>query len=247
MSRRFDEFLYSSRNIGGCLLALVGLGLHFSGLIPGLQWLPITAGLYLIAVLLVPGEKTVGLNLDQASNLADVRKALDQLLSSIKGAVPPDIYARVASIQASILVTLGNGNGSGSGATNSMVSDPSVYLIRQTALSYLPEALNGYLALPSMYRDRSLAGRKSAHDTLLDQLNLMDQKMHEVAEAMVAHDTDRLEAHGRFLAEKFGGSSLDLGSRPALASGPAAGSGASGFANPDPGADDAPTARPSRR
>jgi hypothetical protein len=95
-----------------------------------------------------------------------------------------------------------------------------------------------------MYRDRSLAGRKSAHDTLLDQLNLMDQKMHEVADAMVAHDTDRLEAHGRFLAEKFGGSSLDLGPRPALASGPVAGSGAGGSPTPEPSADDASRARP---
>ena len=220
MSRRFEQFLYSWRNIAGCGLALVGLALHFTGVVPGLQWLPITAALYLIGVLLVPGEKTVGLDLDQTANLADVRHALDQLLASIQGRVPADIYARVASIQASILVTLGsgggNGNGAGSGAgngggvANSMIADPNVYLIRQTALSYLPEALNGYLALPGMYRDRSLAGRKSAHDTLLDQLNLMDQKMHEVADAMVAHDTDRLEAHGRFLAEKFGGSSLDI-------------------------------------
>ncbi len=226
MSRRVAEYLYSWKNIAGCVLALVGLGLHFSGLIDGLQWLPITVGMYLIGALLVPGEKTVGLNLDQAASLSDVRKALDNLLSSIQGRVPADIYARVASIQASILVTLGAGNGTASGpangiaaggvggtgsnSANSMVSDPNVYLIRQTALSYLPEALNGYLALPSMYRDRSLAGRKSAHDTLLDQLDLMDEKMHEVAEAMVAHDTDRLEAHGRFLAEKFGGSSLDI-------------------------------------
>lgn len=216
MSRRLARFLYSWRNIAGCLLALVGLALHFSGLIAGLEWLPITIGLYLIGVLLVPGEKTVGLDIDQAASLADVKRALDQLLASINGRVPPDIYAKVASIQASILVTLGNGNsngGNGNGgnpASSSMVTDPNVYLIRQTALSYLPEALNGYLALPGMYRDRSLAGRKSAHDTLLDQLNLMDQKMHEVADAIVAHDTDRLEAHGRFLAEKFGGSSLDI-------------------------------------
>jgi hypothetical protein len=249
VSRRIAEYLYSWKNIAGCVLALVGLGLHFSGLIDGLQWLPITVGLYLIGALLVPGEKQVGLDLDQAASPSDVRKALDNLLSSIQGRVPADIYARVASIQSSILVTLGNGNGGGANAAaNSMVSDPNVYLIRQTALSYLPEALNGYLALPSMYRDRSLAGHKSAHDTLLDQLNLMDQKMHEVADAMVAHDTDRLEAHGRFLAEKFGGSSLDLGSRPALASGSASGSasGVVGSANPDPAADEEPTTKPAR-
>jgi hypothetical protein len=211
VSRRLRTFLYSWRNIAGCALALGGLALHFTGLIAGLEWLPITAGLYLIAVLLVPGERSLDLKLDGTANLDDIRKAIDQLLNSIKGRVPADIYARVASIRGSMLVTLGSAvNGSGGGASASMVADPNVYLIRQTALSYLPEALSAYMALPGLYRDRSVGGRKSAHDTLLDQLNLMDEKMREVAEAIVAHDTDRLEAHGRFLAEKFGGSTLDL-------------------------------------
>jgi hypothetical protein len=222
MGRRIETFLYSRRNIVGCLLALGGLALHFIGLIPGLIWLPLMVGLYLIGVLLVPGEQSLNLRIDAAADASGVREALDALMKSIQGKVPDDIYAKVSSIRDSILVTLGNGNGGGAGA--SMVSDPNVYLIRQTAMSYLPEALNAYLALPKLYANRSLGGRKSAHDTLLDQLNLMNQKMTEVAEAMVAHDTDRLEAHGRFLAEKFGGSSLDIAggvAAPAAAESPA--------------------------
>ena len=213
MSRRFEVYLYSRRNIVGCVLALGGLVLHFSGLIPGIAWLPITAGLYFIGVLLTPGEGGLGLRLDAAQDASGVRTALDQLMGSIKGRVPDDIYARVSAIRDSILVTLGNGAGAGP----SMVADPNVYLIRQTAMSYLPDALNAYLALPRLYANRNLGGRKSPHDTLLDQLNLMNQKMSEVADAMVAHDADRLEAHGRFLAEKFGGSTLDLGSGAARA------------------------------
>jgi hypothetical protein len=224
LGRRIETFLYSRRNIVGCLLALGGLLLHFSGVIAGLGWLPIMLGLYLIGVLLVPGEQSLNLKLDAAADASGVRDALDTLMKSIQGKVPDDIYAKVASIRDSILVTLGNGSSAGA----SMVADPNVYLIRQTAMSYLPEALNAYLALPRLYANRSLGGRKSAHDTLLDQLNLMNQKMTEVAEAIVAHDTDRLEAHGRFLAEKFGGSSLDIAGTGAATGADAAGAATAG-------------------
>jgi hypothetical protein len=238
LGRRLEAFLYSRRNIVGCLLALGGLALHFSGLVPGLIWLPIMVGLYLIGLLLVPGEQSLNLRLDAAADASGVHEALDTLMKSIQGKVPADIYAKVASIRDSILVTLGNGSGNGGGAGASMVADPNVYLIRQTAMSYLPEALNAYLALPRLYANRSLGGRKSAHDTLLDQLNLMNQKMTEVAEAMVAHDADRLEAHGRFLAEKFGGSSLDIAGAGAAQ---VPGSAAAGSATTPAAATPAPT------
>jgi hypothetical protein len=213
---RLQAYLYSRKNIAGCLLALGGLALHFTGLIVGLEWLPITAGLYLIGALLMPGERALDLRLDASAAADDkaIREALDRLVKSIQGRVPADILLRVEHIRDSILVTLGNddgngGNGNG-GNGNRTAVDHNVYMIRQTALSYLPEALNAFLALPRMYANRSLGGRRSPHDSLLAQLDLMDQKMSEVAEAVVAHDADRLEAHGRFLAEKFGGSTFDL-------------------------------------
>ena len=45
---------------------------------------------------------------------------------------------------------------------------------------------------------------------LLDQLDLMDRKMREVADDIARHDSDKLLANGRFLAERFGVSSLQL-------------------------------------
>ena len=229
MGRSFEAFLYSRRNIVGCLLALVGPALFFTGIVTSIVWLPMTAALYLIGVLLVPGERGLGLVLDATGNTAEVRDGLDRLLKSIQARVPGDIYARVTSIRDSILVTLGT-NGSGADA-GSAIADPNLYLIRQTALSYLPEALNNYLALPQLYATRSIGGRPSAHDLLLGQLNLMDRKMQEAAEAFVQHDTDKLEAHGRFLAEKFAPSSLQIDESQPLQVG--SGSGASS-ASADP-------------
>ena len=240
---KLEPYLYSRKNIAGCLLALGGLALHFSGLIVGIQWLPITVGLYLIGALLVPGERSLDLRLDATADDKTIRSALDQLVKSIQGRVPDDILLRVTHIRDSILVTLGNGNGAAVGSAGRPTVDPNVYLIRQTALSYLPEALNAYMALPRMYANRSLGGRKSAHDTLLDQLNLMDQKMAEVAEAIVAHDAERLEAHGRFIAEKFGGSTLDIGAAAAVPAPVAAPVAASVSAQPSPKAAEAAAER----
>jgi hypothetical protein len=204
--RRAESFLYSRRNIAGSLLALGGLGLHFVGLVGGLVWLPITAGLYLIGVLLVPGERDLELRLGAAQDASEVRDGLAHLLRQLRGKVADDLYEKVVRIQSSILATLETEGAAGDGA------DPNVYLIRQTALAYLPDAFATYLRMPRfMAERRAIAGGRTPHDVLLEQLDLMDRRLAEVADDMARHDSDRLLANGRFLAEKFSTSSLDLG------------------------------------
>ena len=204
--RRVESYLYSRRNIAGSLLALAGLGLHFIGLVGGLAWLPITAGLYLIGVLLVPGERDLELRLGAAEDTSEVRDGLAHLLRQLRGKVADDLYAKVVRIQSSILATLEIEGAAGDG------TDPNVYLIRQTALTYLPDAFATYLKMPRIMAERrAIAGGRTPHDVLLDQLDLMDRRLAEVADDIARHDSDRLLANGRFLAEKFSTSSLDLG------------------------------------
>jgi hypothetical protein len=205
---RIGGFLRSRHNLAGFVLAGGGvLAAGGAGLVAGLGLLPLAAGLYVAGALIVPRKRR---ELDpypeDETDAAGVRRALDQLVRSLAGRVPADIFEKVSSIRASIVVTLDRSD-------DASIADPNVFLIRQTALSYLPEALNEYLSLPRAYANRSLMGKKSPHDVLVDQLNLMDDKMREVAEAIVAGDAERLESHGRFLADKFGGSSLDLQAR----------------------------------
>lgn len=204
MGRRIRDFLYSRRNIVGSLLAIGGLALHFVGLVGGL-WLPIVIGLYAIGVLLVPAEQALSLRLDASQDSTEIKAGMDRLLRQVRGKVAADIYARVASIRDSILLTI---PADGSGMDG---ADPSVHLIRQTALDYLPAALESYLALPASYADRQIvAGGSTPHAVLLQQLDLMDRKMREVADDIIRNDSEKLVAHGRFLAERFGTSSLDL-------------------------------------
>lgn len=208
---RLAAFLYSRRNIAGSLLALGGLALFFAGLLSGPLWAPVVVGLYAIGYLLVPAEKPVDLNLDAGADAADVRARLDRLMVNLRGRVAEDIYVRVANISASIEATLA------AAPTDLGTADPNVFLIRQTALDYLPAALSAYLALPRSFAEGSVAaGGLTPHDELRDQLRLMSDKMQEVADDLARHDTDRLLANGRFLAEKFGTSSLDVAAAPAV-------------------------------
>jgi hypothetical protein len=203
--RGLEAYLYSRRNIVGSLLALGGLGLYFAGLIGGLAWIPIVAGLYAIGVLLVPGEKGLEMRLGAAQDAAQVKEGLERLLRGIRGKVADDLYEKVVSIQGSILATLEVEGTAGD------TIDPNVYLIRQTALSYLPEAFSTYLRLPRLMAERRrVADGRTPHDVLLEQLDLMDRRLADVADDMARHDSDRLLANGRFLAEKFGTSSLEI-------------------------------------
>jgi hypothetical protein len=203
--RGLEAYLYSRRNIVGSLLALGGLALHFVGLIGGIAWIPIVAGLYAIGVLLVPGEKGLELRLGAAQDAAEIREGLERLLRSLRGRVADDLYEKVVSIQGSILATLEVEGTAGDDV------DPNVYLIRQTALSYLPDAFSTYLRLPRVMAERRrVADGRTPHDVLLDQLDLMDRRLADVADDMARHDSDRLLANGRFLAEKFGTSSLAI-------------------------------------
>jgi hypothetical protein len=202
---RFETYLYSRRNIVGSALALLGVGLNVIGLLGGgLAWLPITAGLYGIGYLLTPGERDLDIRLGAAQDEAEVRDGLNRLVRSLRGKVADDLYGKLLSIQDSILRTL-DAEGSDSAA------DPNVYLIRQTALSYLPEAFATYLKMPRAVAERrAIAAGRTPHDVLLDQLDLMDRRLVDVADDIARHDSDKLLANGRFLAEKFGTSGLQI-------------------------------------
>jgi hypothetical protein len=194
----------------GSALAIGGLGLFFLGITGGVLWLPIVGALYAIGYLLVPGEPDLDLRLSSYQDAAQVRAGLDRLLGSVQGRIADDLYMRVEHIRDAILLMLPAANAA------SDASDPDIYLIRQTALSYLPEALASYLAVPRLYAERgALAGGRTPHDVLLEQLDLMDSKMQEVAEDVMKHDSERLLANGRFLAERFAPSALNLPVQPA--------------------------------
>ena len=185
-------------------LGLVGLTLYAVGILGTPVWIGVTAGLYAIGYLLAPVAARVDVRHEAATDPTDIRDRLNSLMHGIRGKVADDLYAKAWSIRESIFRTLEverEGN----------EADPNVYLIRQTALSYLPEAFATYLRLPRVVAERrSIANGRTPHDVLLEQLDLMDGRLEKVADDIARSDSDALMANGRFLAEKFGSSAFQL-------------------------------------
>jgi hypothetical protein len=200
------KYLYSTKNIVGSLLALVGLALFFTGVVRAL-WPVIVVGLYLIEVLVTPGTATIDLR--SGFDPDDIRKALDHEVHVVSGRVPAEVFAKVQSIQQIILGILPRSGALPPGS-------PELFVVERTATDYLPTALESYLNLPRAYATlHPVQDGKTPKQVLMDQLTLLESKMSEVAEDVHRNDTDRLLANGRFLEERFGRSALSLDSPPA--------------------------------
>jgi hypothetical protein len=201
---RVLRFLVSRRSLVGFAAAGVGLALHLVGLLTGPLWLTIVVAMYVVGAVVVPKERGPQVQLDAAAETAAIRDGLDELLHQVRFKIAADLLAHVESIRKLVLAMLEHW-------PDRRAGDPTLFLIRQTALDYLPSALSAYIALPRIYAERrkSVDGR-TPHDVLLEQLELMDSRMHEAYDALLAHDSERVLEEGRFLADRFGRSSLRL-------------------------------------
>ncbi|GAC1613661.1 MAG: hypothetical protein NVS9B1_22440 [Candidatus Dormibacteraceae bacterium] len=200
-SRPWVVYLYSRRNIVGCLLAMLGLTLFFLGLI-GAVWPAIVLGLYLIGALVTPADRKWDLLGGAAPS--DLAGQLSHQVAAIRGKVPDDVYKKVVSIQQTIMGILPKIDRLGAGS-------PDAFVVQKTVTDYLPSTLQAYLNLPGAYATlHRLSDGRTAAQVLLDQLTLLDRKLDEVADAVNKNDADALLANGRFLADRFGGSALTL-------------------------------------
>lgn len=205
LGQRILRFLTSRKNIGASLLALGGAALFVLGMTAG--WVGIAAipVLYALGYLLIRPEQGLKLTFFDARDAQQIRQGLNDLTYSLRFRVSDDVLAAVEDASRSIQLTMPV-----EGATGLSAIDPTVMLIRQTALHYLPQALEAYLALPRIYAERiPVQDGKTAKDVLIEQLRLIDQKMRETSQAMFQNDADRLLANARFLQDRFARSAFD--------------------------------------
>jgi len=192
---RLERYLYSNKNIAGCVGALCGLGLYLSGVV-GALWPVVTVGLYGVGALVTPPPK--GIDLRSGLRSADLGKAMDEQLARIAGKVPPEVFSAVQAIQASIKDVLPRRDLLPPGSRDA-------YAVEQTVLDYLPTALESYLRLPRAYANRVIGtDGRTAKQVLLDQLATLQREMEAVVATLARTDTDRLLAHERFLDDRFG-------------------------------------------
>ena len=199
---RVARWAYSTKNIVGVGLAAVGPIIGLAGVVNPLVGLALSPALYVVGALAAPGRKRV--DLAAGIDPADVRRSLGEVQRRIKGRVPQEVADRVQHIASTITECMPRASSLGDGSTQA-------FGLARTATDYLPTALQAYLDLPRAYADRKIVSDgKTSLGLLIDQLDLLAEKMDEVADAVHRSDTDKLVANGRFLAEKFGKSGLDL-------------------------------------
>jgi hypothetical protein len=143
--------------------------------------------------------------------------AIDQIPAQIDGKVPSVIASRTDRVVRTLRDTIPRLDQLGAGNRH-------VHSVKASVTSYLPEILNGYLRLPRSYADtRPVEGNKTTLMNVVEQLELLSARLDDIFEAACREDAEAVIAHGEFLADKFGRSSLDLGSGPVPGSGGAAG------------------------
>jgi hypothetical protein len=200
MGDRTARWFYGLPNLVGIALALVGLGLYIGGVISG--WLVplIVVGLYLIGAVLTPrpkglaGLSTLGGDLDPDQ----LKDALAKLVSESQGRLPDELQAKVVEIQATILDLLPK-------LPASTIDRQDLFALERTVSDYLPQTLDNYLTLPRAYaHSHVVSDGKTAEQLLGEQLDLIAEKMKEIADAIARDDVGKLLAQGRFLEERFG-------------------------------------------
>lgn len=189
-------FLYSARNLAGCCLALVGLGLFFLGIIRD-WWLPITCGLYAAGWLAAPADDALEFRVRNEVTQANLTGSLDELLELAEGRLPREAMSRLEHIR-SVIQDLAPRICSGAMATDHAVA------LTNAVTKDLPETIGNYLRLPQAFAAmHAIQGGKTCKALLLEQLGLLDRHLTKMADCVYRGDADALLVNGRFLREKF--------------------------------------------
>lgn len=193
-------FLYSPGNIAGCVLALGGLALFFTGIIQVFWW-AIVAGLYAAGVLGWPRASLAELAEQSEFSTELLAQQVRKLVSEVKKGLPPEALPPLQSIQVTLdelLPRLQQLRDRG------VITAKDSFTVLETVRRYLPDTLAAYLRLPKYYaRMQPLADGRTAAQTLFDQLRILDASLKEVAKSAFAGDAEALVTNGRFLQSKF--------------------------------------------
>lgn len=131
----------------------------------------------------------------------DVDGGLRALPARVAGRLPDEAVAAVTRIAELLRDTLPRVLG----------STQEEVLVRRTATVYLPDTLRAYVALPADWAaTHRLSNGLTASDALSAQLADLEAAAQRMRDAAVEQDANALLVNGRFLADRFAISSLDL-------------------------------------
>ncbi|HEX4442782.1 MAG TPA: hypothetical protein VHZ81_04355 [Galbitalea sp.] len=216
---RFGRWLESGKNSVGCVLAVGAIVLEVTiGLGP--LWPLIVVAAYVVGALVWPRDRlNLTLAIGETASADDLKAQLATLrktVSTQSGRLGADVVGSVAALLDILDEVVSKWD-------DLLVAPEQSHVVQQMIVDYLPTSLQTYLNIPATYAmSARVAGKKSAHDELLDQLGLLTTEAGKIRAAVYSKDLDALGDQSRFLQQKFATSSLDLpdSSAPSDPSGP---------------------------
>ena len=206
-SSRFGRWLESGKNIVGCVLAVVAIILEVTvGL--GAFWPVIVVAAYAVGALLWPRDRlNLTLALGESASADDLKAQMASLrktMSTQSGRLGDDVVKPLGALLDILDEIVSKWD-------DLLVAPEQSHVVQQMIVDYLPTSLQTYLNIPATYAlTARVAGKKSAHDELVDQLTLLTTEAEKIRAAVYSKDLDALGDQSRFLQDKFGKSSLDL-------------------------------------
>ena len=126
-----------------------------------------------------------------------IRRSLPQVSAMTSGRLPVAYQAKVDEI-------LRRTDGLLKYADTFPIGSEDLYVVKQTALDYLPTTINAYLALPPGYGFAPVGTEaKPALHVLWEQLCLLESKLDDIEAGINRRHADGLLANGRFLQDRL--------------------------------------------
>ncbi len=206
---RFGRWLGSSKNILGSVFGAAAVaGQLVFGL--GTLWPLIVIASYVAGALIAPRDQVdlrLGIgNGATAEQLLTQLKVLRRSMGAEASRLPDDANAVFGRI-------LGNLDEIVARWDDLAIAPDQSHVVVQMITDYLPTSIQTYLNLPRTFAlSNRVAGRKTAHEELLEQLEILEKESGRIRDAVYTKEVDALSDQSRFLRDKFTRSSLDLGS-----------------------------------
>jgi hypothetical protein len=189
-------FLYSTSNLVGSTLALLGLGLFFASVYDE-WWFPIVVGLYATGWMVVPADQELEIQVRNEATQANLTQSVNELLDETRNKLPREAVERLQKIQQIVLDLAPKLFDGG------MAMTYSISLINAVTRD-LPETVRNYLHLPAAFASlHVIEGGKTCKQLLIQQLDLLSAQLSSIAENVYKDDADALVVNGKFLEEKF--------------------------------------------
>ena len=192
---RVTRYLLSNSNLAGCGGAAAVVALYLTGLSHN-YWAALAVvgyGAGYVAMLR-PGPAHLVEGVSTYEGLVWLRSEALPKLPADAGTILASIIATTEELMPRLKEMEGQG----------LVQVQNRALLKQTITRFLPDALESYLKLPTLYaRNTKVDGNKTATHLLVEQLTLLNEHVTEIRDGILSEEVNSLLTNGRFLQEKF--------------------------------------------